>query len=159
MVQPAKRFDLWRRLYSRFLIEPFPAQEGDSPGVATTIFPVTQADDLLLAHGQKEVDTASFNSDGAKNGLVVPEGKRWKVQGMQAVRKSGDRDIDQFVLSDASEGLTLTLVIFTATNNSSLILGTEITLEEFDRIDIQATGGAAATVFTVKAWVSEEDAF
>jgi len=159
MTQPARRFDLWRRLYTRFLIEPFPAAEGEAPSVATTIFPVTDADALLLVEGAQQFVVPAVDSVGQKVGITVPEGKRWVVHAISAIRASGDRNIDEFILRDDDAGLNMPIHLFTAASREVVILGTPLTLDENDRVDVNYVGGTNSTSFTVTLWASEGDAF
>lgn len=80
MVQPSRIFELWTRLYRRFLIEPFPA-DGAGPSVSTTIQPTTDADELLsesLADSQNADLSASAGSGVPI--YTVPAGKRWTLK-------------------------------------------------------------------------------
>jgi len=159
MTQPSRVFTLWQRLYTRFSIEPLPAGDVDAPGVSTTIVPVTISDDLLLAWGCQQADTAGSDSSGQKNGLTVPSGKRWRVHAIHSLRVSGLRNIDQFIIRDNDLALNMPVHIFTAATQEALILATPLTMDEDDRIDLNYVGGSGSTVYTVQAWVSEEDAF
>lgn len=158
MTQPARRFDIWRRLYRRFAIEPYPPGL-EVPAVATVITPVTDADELLRSYGHFSASTASFDADGVQTALVVPSGKRMRFFALSAFRSSGDRSIIRWILTDASAGINFVLDTFAATNENYLRLEQPFILEEGDSVNIQSSGGAAATVYLVRSWVSEEDAF
>lgn len=159
MVQPSKRFDLWRRLYTRFLIEPVPVQEGEEPSVSTSIIAVTDADALLEAHGAVFFDTASFDADVQVTGLTVPDGERWKVQALNAIQASGNRTINQMRLRDVSANINYVLDTFTAAVDHFILLGTPFTLEEGDQINIVSSGGSTASTYQVSCWRATEDAF
>jgi len=159
LTQPSKRFDLWRRLYARFLIEPFPVQEGEEPAVATTIAVVTDADALLRDHGAVFVDTPSTDADAQVTGPVVPDGKRWEVHAFNAVQTSGNRTITQMRARDVSVPINYILKAFAAAVDDFTLLGTPLTLEEGDSIDMVLVGGSTATIYQIQVWRSEEDAF
>ena len=158
MVQPSRIFSLWQRLYSRFLIEPFPA-EGGGPSVSTTIQPITDADELLRTYGIIEVNTASFDADAEQAAIVVPTGERYRVYAYNFAPISGDRTIDATRLSDASFGGSMTIEDFTATQTRSSLLAQPFVLEEGDGLSLISDGGAAATVIRVQVWASVEAAF
>ena len=159
MVQPARRFDIWRRLYSRFLIEPLPVQDSESPGVATVIQPTTDADELLKRHGQFFTATASFNANGRQVGVTVPDGERWDLHILRAGAASGDRTITQWLLFDVSETLVMVIDIFTAAQQATLILPAPIPMEEGDHLDVFSDAGTTATVYNIDVWRSAQDAF
>lgn len=159
MTQPARRFDIWRRLYSRFLIEPLPAALGEAPGVGTLIVPITDADALLKDHGIVSANTASFDADAQVTGLVVPAGKRWEVHAFNAQQVSGNRTITQMRINDVSVGVGYVTNDFTAAIDNYTLLGTPLPMEEGDSVDIVAVGGSTASVYNVQVWRSEEDAF
>jgi len=158
VVQPSRIFSLWQRLYSRFLIEPFPA-EGGAPSVSTTIQPMTDADELLRAYGLIEASTASFDADGEVIGLIVPAGERYRVWGYSFSRTSGDRSIDATRLADASFGGSMTIEAYTGTASREVIFPEAVVLEESDGINLIADGGAAATVYRLQVWASVEAAY
>jgi len=159
VTQPARRFDLWRRLYSRFLIEPFPA-EGGGPSIATEIVPVTDSDELLRVHGIVRADSATFDADETlATGLAVPAGRRWHLAGIGFEQTTGNRTVTRIILNDDSTGLTHNLEVFAATQQHSLILGTVFILEELDFLSITTIGGSTNTVYRTSVWVAEEDAF
>jgi len=80
LTQPSRIFELWTRLYRRFLIEPFPA-DGAGPSVSTTIQPTTDADELLKiqAGGSVNGDLTASAGSGVTY-FTVPNGKRWTLR-------------------------------------------------------------------------------
>jgi len=157
--QPSRIFDLWRRLYTRFLIEPRPAADTDSPGVSTTILPVTDADELLRQHGIQSVNTASFNADGVQGFLTVPAGKLWRTSFIEILRVSGNRTLIDVRIESVRVSLIIRLRSFGAASEALLDLGSVLVMEEGDRVSFTANGGSTATIYTIRCWASEEDAF
>jgi len=159
LTQPAKRFDVWRRLYSRFLIEPLPALQGGQPDIATTIQPITNSDELL--RDIKLVNkTTSVTGTGLFSSLVVPTGKRWNVFCYHIDILTGTMTIDACLLLDASQGLGLFLNEFTATQRFvSGVLGHPLQMEEDDEFQPNVDTHSGTGNVQVRAWVAEEDAF
>jgi len=93
---PAKRFNVWSRLYNRFLLEPFPAV-GSNAYVAPVIQPVTDADRLLQALAV-ESSTVSVTSAIGFVVATVPKGERWTVQFMRARLSSGTWTHNTFLI-------------------------------------------------------------
>ena len=93
---PAKRFNVWSRLYNRFLLEPFPAV-GSNAYVAPVIQPVTDADRLLQALAI-ESSTVSVTSAIGFVVATVPKGERWTVSFMRARLSSGTWTHNTFLI-------------------------------------------------------------
>jgi len=93
---PAKRFNVWSRLYQRFLLEPLPAV-GSNAYVAPVIQPVTDADRLLQ---RLEVETSTVSVTSAIGFVVatVPAGERWTVQFMRVRLSSGTWTHNTFLI-------------------------------------------------------------
>jgi len=159
MVQPAKRFDLWRRLYTRFLIEPFPVTDGEGPAVSTLVQPVTDADELLKNYGLVTFNSASFDADQVVNGPTVPSGKRWLIYVLRWGRSSGNRTALQWIINDASEGAFMIIRGFAAAADDTHLMETPLPLEEGDQVRLNFIGGSTATVAKFDLWLSEEDAY
>lgn len=161
MTQPARRFDLWRRLYTRFLIEPFPA--GDAvPAVSTLIVPVTQADELLSEpRGFEETTEASAALAANLSIATVPAGNRWRLQTINVLRTSGDNTFSRFLIQDASRGgLSIAIDTFASVTGATLRLDTIIRMDEGDAVRILMDGaGVAASNMRVQLWLEEEAAF
>lgn len=153
MVQPAKRFDVWRRLYNRFLIEPFPAGEGDTPGVATTIFPVTDADKLLSV----QVSATATNNLTAGAGtyvpyFTVPTGKRWRVKNFMRFGTTAVSAILVLVSGSAAVHLNQQVVA-----GQELVL--DLPLDENGSMGLITTGDAGDGAVRADIVYEEEDAF
>jgi len=159
MVQPSRIFTLWQRLYTRFLIEPLPAQLVEPPGVATTIFPVTQADELLKLPSIQLVNTGNL-ALGDETLFTVPAGKRWGLLGLEAHRTSEDRAFDEFSITDVSEGNTMPIFVTAAAALGIFMAsGKPLPLEDGDQIKMRITGGTTDGTWQAEAFIEEEDAF
>jgi len=77
---PSRALEVWRRLYTRYSLEPFPASV--SPDVLKTIIPVTQADDLLKTVVPTNA-LLDLNTTGHVVLYTVPQGKRATLIQMQ----------------------------------------------------------------------------
>lgn len=155
MTQPSKRFDLWRRLYTRFTIEPLPAQVSESPGIGTIIQPTTDADLLLAVI--TPVQSGGLNLTAAAgsfvSGVTVPDGKRWRMMYLWRSTSIGSTQIDfiiggqtmQFTVPGTAEELQLTL------------LG--LHLDQGDEIGLITTNDAGDTAVQFRGAALEEDAF
>jgi len=101
---PSKEFEVWRRLYARFLLEPMPA-EGSQAWVSPVITPVTDADDLLAT---PRIDSEAKDIQAAAGVYVpyftVPTGRRWLLKGL---RKPATTAITRVLLRDTINGVNL----------------------------------------------------
>ena len=160
MTQPSKRFDIWRRLYTRFLIEPFPA-EGASPAVSTLVTPITDADELLRQPTGFELTTQSPATDATPFTVAqVPAGRRWNLQTINVTRTTGDNTFSRIIIGDDSALVSVILEIFTGTNGRTLLLPSMIRMDEGDTVRVQMDGvGVAASNIRALLWLEEEDAF
>lgn len=102
---PSRALEVWRRLYTRYSLEPFPASIG--PDVSKTIQPVTQADLLLMT---PEVRFNEFESVGSSDviAVTVPDGERWRLHTVQIIRLGGDKDVSSVSIFD---GITAMRVV------------------------------------------------
>jgi len=98
---PAKRFNVWSRLYNRFLLEPLPAV-GSNAYVAPVIQPVTDADRLLQALAI-ETSTVVVSSNIGFVVATVPKGERWIIQIMRVRRSDGTWTHNTFLVRDPSD--------------------------------------------------------
>jgi len=98
---PAKRFNVWSRLYSRFLLEPFPAV-GSNAFVAPVIQPVTDADRLLQ---RLAIESSTISVTSAIGFVVatVPKGERWTVSIMRVRLSSGTWTHNTFLIRDPTD--------------------------------------------------------
>jgi len=152
MVQPSRIFALWQRLYTRFLIEPFPAGR-EPPTVSTVIQPITNADELL------QVPTVGNDTDADLTGsaenfvsiATVPDGKRWRLR---TVNK--DATVAASRVAIIVGGNTTYLTINVATED--MFVG-EIIMDEGDELGRTATGDAGDDNSITLWYYTEEDAF
>jgi len=93
---PAKQYQVWSRLYNRFLLEPSPAV-GSNAYVSPIIQPITDADRLLkqLSIGEETLAIAAI---GVAVFFTVPGGERWSVTYQRAARASGTMTHNSFVI-------------------------------------------------------------
>lgn len=163
MVQPSRRFSLWSRLQQRFLVESLPAQMSETPGVLSTVQPITDADELLTNWGGVDASTISITAGLAGTfGVVTPgDGLRLLLVGYFIDRTGGDNNVDRIELFDRSENIVVRLDEFTAAAERLFFVpGQPIPLEEGDLLQLHTDGsGAAASVFRMRAWVGSQDAF
>lgn len=165
MTQPARRFDLWRRLYTRFLIEPLPAQEGEQPSIATVIMPVTDADVLLRRSNPSSTDSASLaiGRNTYDTIVTVDSSQRLWVTHINVERQSGDNTIDELAVRVPTLAGNVTRIVlerFTATATHVLALPQPFHLDEESEIQIHTSGaGAAATIFRLFLLADLEDLF
>ena len=152
MVQPSKRFDVWRRLYARFKIEPFPAT-GEGPGVSTTITPITDAD-VLLRVAVFGGGTINLSASAGNKILVqsVPEGKVWIVKGVFRPTTVANSSL---ILRSGGAGLTIS-----ALDTAELFVPIpNIRLAESGGIGMLTTGNAGDNVVEMLTAYEEEDVF
>lgn len=74
---PAKQFDVWTRLYKRFLLEPGPAV-GSNAYVAPVVQPITDSDRLLQIP-EVRISTINIVATGGIVMFNVPDGERWMM--------------------------------------------------------------------------------
>jgi len=153
MTQPSKRFDLWRRLYDRFLIEPFPAsEEGEGPAIGTTILPVTDADALL-----RDPDLQTSTQAQTTSAIVyytVPAGERWYLVGYHAFRVGGDRDVNAVAVSNGV--MAMNIDAFTAVSERVHHFPEKLRLETGWTIRLDGNGGTTDGNWTMEIWVEVE---
>lgn len=155
MTQPSKLFDLWRRLYTRFSIEPFPAT-GEGPAVGTTIIPITDADALLTAPLATSDSLDLSASAGAfVLAQTVPAGKRWTLMWLFRSATVANSRV-RAVVTPAAIGLGLTLQA-TSLEIPEFITG--IVFEQGDTIGMETTGNVGDDAVTLQLYLLEEDAF
>jgi len=90
------RFEAWKRLSQRYLLEPV-VEPGESTTLSKLIVPVTIADELLRSF-KHVIAVASVT--GVANIYVhtVPANKRWFLHALYAVRDGGTWTMDAFGL-------------------------------------------------------------
>jgi len=156
---PSRQLAVWRRLYTRYTLEPAPASV--SPDVSKTIQPVTQADDLLREpRGFEGTETAPAGDNTNFVVATVPDGKRWTLQSIDIRRTTGDNTMSRFLLGDTSRGLAILILLFTAGTSQQLRLEQPYRLDQGDTIRVLTDGaGVSASDFRAQLWIEEEDAF
>lgn len=154
---PSRALEVWRRLYTRYLLEPFPASV--SPDVSKTIVPVTQADDLLKK-SLAFIGSATATATGDLELAAVPVGKRWTLDGVHVRRATGDSDADRVILRDASAGLDIIIDQFgdTSARTVEARVGT-LVLEELDTVRINVSLFVSSSLWLAHLWVTEQDLF
>jgi len=138
LTQPSKLFDLWRRLYDRFAIEPRPALGGDEgPSISTLIQPVTDADALLR---DPELQTSRvLQTTSAVIYYTVPADERWHWFGYHALRAAGDRDITSIDIADLA--ISMRIEVFAAVGERASFFAKELRLESGWTIRLDGSGG------------------
>ena len=152
MVQPAKRFEVWQRLYTRFGIEPFPA-DGEGPSVSTTVMPITDADALLRT--TIFADSTGNLSAAAGTYLVyftVPEGKVWILKGL-----SRGPSIANTQMRLVGQGNAFDVTILSTTAEFVSLAG--IRLAEGETLGMLTTGDGGDTTILLQVVLEEEDVF
>jgi len=152
---PSKAFDVWRRLYARFELEPGPVV-GSAPEVGTSIIPVTQVDDLLRT--PRLIKSALTDLSGAGSLTIamvtVPAGERWRVITIfrtSTIAGSRVKVID-------TEGVNANLSI-SGTGERMVEPGATMTLDEGWALGMQETGDAGDTSEQLHVWADVEKAF
>ena len=154
MTQPSKRFDVWRRLYTRFLIEPFPAAVGDSPGVSTTITPVTDADILLKVPGIVDSGLNLTASAGTfVSSTIVPLGKIWTIKALARGPSIANTQL-RIVLPNA-EFLNVSIL----STSAEFISLNDIRIPELTNVGLLTTGDGGETAVRFQIAKEEEDVF
>jgi len=151
---PSKQFDVWRRLYARYILEPFPVQNGGMPDVFKTITPVTQADDLLRV--PRTLSSAEDISASAGTYTVyqtVPAGKRWRISMVERGATTGASRV-RFRAKVGDPLVALQLGV-----TAGLVLICDLTLDELADIGLDTTGDAGDTARFLGIHLLEEDAF
>ena len=155
MVQPSKRFDIWRRLYTRFLIEPVPVSFSEQPGIGTIIQPITSADELLKIPQTLTGDSQDLQAAAGTFTVyhTVPAGKRWKV----TVITRGATQANSRVRFRSKPGDDIMTISALATALLPIFLNVQ--LEEAGTIGMDTTGNAGDDAVFLSVYLEEEDAF
>ena len=156
----SREYDLWRRLYTRFSLEPG-LPFGNPPELATWILPVTQADRLLESHRAERTDTA-VSGNGVIVVATVPAGERWTIRSLRILTASGSFDEEDLRYTDVSNNNTVvTVETWTAAVDHIVenpgALG--IVLEETDTISTLISNFAGAGNVTMQAWITVEASY
>lgn len=151
MTQPTKQFNIWQRLYQRFLIEPFPV-DGEGPAVSMVIQPVTDADALLrntLLIGVNVDLTAAAGT--YVNALSVTLGKIWILKGVWRDVSIANTQIRIDVNDPMNLSIQSTAEEFVSIN--------DMRLPEGSTLGLVTSGNAGDTAVLIRAIVEEEDVF
>jgi len=148
---PSKRFEVWSRLYGRYLLEPLPAGPPQA-AVSPLIVPVTQADELLrLPEGQ--INNFTVTGVATISPFTVPVGERWKLYAMAATLGSGTYTFNDFRVLDTSSGNSCRLDQFSSTTVRSLLLPAPIPLDETDVVQIRIDAESVNGTLTCAIWI------
>ena len=154
---PSRALEVWRRLYTRYTLEPGPATVG--PDVLKTIVPVTQADQLLARHRGVVVDTTVT---GTIDHLVatVPLGIRRAFVTLLIQRITGTWTFDTVSLTDVSEGANVRIAPQAQTDNFQLDpQSAPIEVEEGDEVHINVDSHSVNGTCRLAVWVIDQDIF
>jgi len=156
MAIESKAFDIWRRLYTRFSLEPGPLVEGGLPEVSTSIIPTTNVDELLQ-QGRALISDDMDLSGGTTltiPGFTVPTGERWKLYRLW---RSGTIVASRVRIVDPRNSD----IILTSPSIPEEVInfGAPFTLEEGWIIGMQETGNAGDSAETMHVLITSEEAF
>ncbi len=153
---PSKQFDVWQRLYKRYLLEPFPLV-GSRAAVGMTVQPVTQADELLRVY---RVDVSPNLDLSPASGadvvaFTVPADERWLLTWLQRGATIANSTV---TLTDGASGATgiFLLVFDTAFRIDSSI---KIMLSPNSILNMRTTGDAGDTAITMNIATVRETIF
>jgi len=151
---PSRALTVWRRLYTRYALEPFPATV--SPDVSKTIQPITDADELLRIPAVDITTTPSLTL-GEQVGRTVPTPQRWKLYAWDVNRASGDRLVEGISLGDG----TVSMRIASQTAAGTFIdrLGTPLLMDPGWQFILHIAGGTTDGTWLVELLLQIEDAF
>lgn len=148
---PSRALDVWRRLYTRYSLEPGPASVG--PDVLKTIVPVTDADVLL-----RDPVTATATEDiQATIGtfvpyFTVPANRRWRIKNIFRFGTTGQC---AFMISIDGVAILLKPTQTTPDSMSSI----DFVLNPTDAIGLRTTGNAADSAIRADVFYEDEAAF
>ena len=154
---PSRSLDVWRRLYTRFTLEPGPASI--APDVLKTIIPVTQAD-VLLARHRGIVEDTTIDAVASFVIHTVPVGIRRELVTMRVHRLSGTWNLDLVEVVDASEGANVSITPQAASDNLFLAAWTApLVLEEGDQVSVDIPTHSVNGSLRLEMWVTDQDLF
>ena len=155
---PSRALDVWRRLYTRYSLEPGPASI--APDVLKTIVPVTQADLLLARHKGIETDTTT-TATGLHIAHTVPAGLRQAFITLMIQKTAGGTwTMDRVRAADVSEGTNVAISVQAQTDNFYFVAwAAPLELEEGDSIQIFIDTFVSGSNCALEAWVIEQDIF
>jgi len=151
---PSRALTVWRRLYTRYSLEPFPASV--SPDVSKTIQPITDADELLRVPAVDITTTGSLTT-GEQVARTVPEPQRWKLYSWDVNRASGDRLVEGISLGDGSQSVRIDSQ--TAAGTFITRLATPLLMDPGWQFILHIAGGTTDGTWLVELLLQIEDAF
>jgi len=156
MAIQSKSFDIWRRLYTRFQLEPGPSVIGGLPEVSTSVIPVTQVDDLLREGRALIGNTVDLSGGGSLTIAchTVPSGQRWNL--FRAWRTTTAAGTRIRIADPRNDDIILTIA---GTAEEVVNFGAPFVLEEGWIIGLQETGNGSDIAEQVHILITAEDAF
>lgn len=156
MVQPSRVFTLWERLYRRFSIEPVPAQSSETPGVLTTIQPITDADELLRT--PTATAFTSLDLSGTIGGFIsIYTGAAGVRAHLKNVHREATIANSQIAIRIGGSGGVIFYLTILATAEQVWV--GDITLDEGDQLGVIATGNAGDDTQAADFYFESEDLF
>jgi len=154
---PSQQFSIWARLIRRFILEPSQLGASEHPNVDTTIWPTTDADELLRTTQLENVALPGATT-GDTVAFTVPAGEKWLVYALGFERSAGDRTITRFrVVDGASE---IIIDTFAAANFfRSGMFNQPIPMNEGWLIDFSLGAGTTDGQWDVQMLRTTEEAF
>lgn len=155
---PSRQYEIWRRLYTRYALEPLPAL-GSMAVVGTVVVPTTDADALLARHRGIQTVTA-ISGAGVATVHLVPVDTRRHLVAVNIFQTSGTFDFDDIILLDTTEGKNIAIDAFTAATSRVLPAQTSApVLDPGDEIKITVVNFVGAGNVRCDVWVTDEDFF
>jgi len=130
--------------------------------VSRVITPVIDFGDLLDNWGNVTgpVMTHAGATSETKIALIVPRGKRFRVQNMRLNRLTGDATYVTISVNDASTGISMDYALVAAASAITWEPVNPVVMDELDQIDITSSGaGASESTSQAKFYLAEADAF
>jgi len=155
---PSRALGVWRRLYRRYSLEPFPASV--SPDVSKTIVPITNADVLLATASVRTSGLVALTAAGGLTTMhTVPAGERWTLSGFDIFRVDGDRLLNNVSLVDPVNSLPVALDRPANVTSLTTIFASPMVLDEAWTIQARAAGGTTDGDWTMDIYVLIEQTF
>jgi len=154
---PSKQFDLWTRLYKRYLLEPGPLVVSRA-GVGLTVLPVTQADRLLITPAIRSF-TVTIDASAGFTMATVPLGERWTLYFLQMQQASGTWTHNRLDLK-APDGENMPVDEYSATSGSELKeFNSPLTIDELWEITVNINSHSVNGDGLLDVLIEVEDAF
>ena len=154
---PSRQLSVWRRLYTRYSLEPEPASV--SPDVSKTIQPITNADELLQ-RPRGLVESVTVTGTGGFGIALVPAGVRWHLVSIHIRQSTGTFTFDRVILRDTSVNLDIIIDQFaSATFRTVPGQSAPPVLDEGDRVSSNVDTHSVNGLLLAHLWLIEEDLF